>query len=321
VLNFNGGTLSYGGTAANPNFLPALPGLTANVRAGGARLNDNGQSITITQPLVHDPALGTAIDGGLTKSGTGTLTLAGASTYTGPTTVTAGTLKVAGSIAASAGVTVNPGALLDLAATQTFRSLTLDDGAHADLHDNALVIDYDPAAPSPRTSIRAALAAGLLTSSLTPATAIGYAEAADLLGPAGGTFAGQTADASSLLVRPTVGGDATLDGRVNFNDLLVLASHYNHPAAADWYQGDFNYDGVVNFTDLLMLARNYNTALPAGPVPGAPAEFNADLAAIATAVPEPAGLGIVLSGAAVLAARPRRSRRTNNASPAIVLRG
>jgi autotransporter-associated beta strand protein len=94
VVNFNGGTLRYGGTTAAPAFLPALPGLTAAVRAGGARVDDAGQAVTIAQPLVHDAALGTTRDGGLEKLGAGTLTLAGANAYTGQTTVIAGTLKV-----------------------------------------------------------------------------------------------------------------------------------------------------------------------------------------------------------------------------------
>jgi len=52
-----------------------LSGLTANVRAGGAKLDDNSFAITIAQPLIHDAALGATPDGGLTKFGAGTLTL------------------------------------------------------------------------------------------------------------------------------------------------------------------------------------------------------------------------------------------------------
>ena len=95
TINFNGGTLRYGGSAANTSFLPTLTGLTANVQSGGARIDDNGQAIGIAQSLVHDPALSMA-DGGLTKLGAGTLTISGAITYSGNTTITAGRLQLNG---------------------------------------------------------------------------------------------------------------------------------------------------------------------------------------------------------------------------------
>ena len=45
--------------------------------------------------MLHDGSLGTTPDGGLTLLGGGQLTLSGANTYTGPTTVSAGTLSLA----------------------------------------------------------------------------------------------------------------------------------------------------------------------------------------------------------------------------------
>jgi len=90
--NFNGGILRAG--ASNPSFFSPLNGLTANVKAGGAKIDDAGFAITISQPLVHDPALGATPDGGLIKLGSGTLTLPAVNTYTGPTIVSNGTLLV-----------------------------------------------------------------------------------------------------------------------------------------------------------------------------------------------------------------------------------
>jgi autotransporter-associated beta strand protein len=89
--NLNGGTLKA--TADNATYFTGAN--NAKVQAGGAFIDDGGFLITIGQPLIHDTALGATPDGGLTKSGLGKLTLSGANTYTGNTTVSAGTLELA----------------------------------------------------------------------------------------------------------------------------------------------------------------------------------------------------------------------------------
>ena len=129
-LNFNGGTLRSGGSGGNANFLPALIGLTAVVQAGGARMDSNGQMITIAQPLIHDPALPT-VDGGLTKLGAGILTLSGANTFNGGTSIEAGTLEIAhASAVARSVVTVAAGGMLRIANGTAMRApaVILDGG-------------------------------------------------------------------------------------------------------------------------------------------------------------------------------------------------
>ena len=91
IFNFNGGTLQAGASATD-----SFGNLTtANVQAGGAKIDTQSYNVTVAQPLLHDTTSGApATDGGLTKQqGDGTLTLSGANTYTGPTTVNAGTLQ------------------------------------------------------------------------------------------------------------------------------------------------------------------------------------------------------------------------------------
>jgi autotransporter-associated beta strand protein len=79
---WSGGILEAGGamTVSAP----------ATLSASGGIVNTNGFSGTISSVLSGS--------GGLTKIGTGTLTLSGANQYSGPTTVSAGTLAVTGSL-------------------------------------------------------------------------------------------------------------------------------------------------------------------------------------------------------------------------------
>ena len=64
------------------------------VLAGGAKFNTDGYSPKVNVPLVSGVG-GGETDGGLTKSGSGTLTMTKTSTYNGPTRLDGGTLKFA----------------------------------------------------------------------------------------------------------------------------------------------------------------------------------------------------------------------------------
>lgn len=123
IFNFNGGTLKA--PAANATFLQGLT--SANVLAGGAKIDDGGFSITVAQPLLS----GISGDGGLTKSGSGTLSLTGVSTYTGATTVNAGTLSLtgAGEVNGSSGISLNGGSkLLQLSSAAVTSPVTISNG-------------------------------------------------------------------------------------------------------------------------------------------------------------------------------------------------
>lgn len=82
VLDFNGGTLRAG--ANNDNFISSLT--EALMDAGGAVIDSQGFNVGIPQALQNYGG------GGLTKLGSGTLTLSGANNYIGDTVINAGTL-------------------------------------------------------------------------------------------------------------------------------------------------------------------------------------------------------------------------------------
>lgn len=81
TVNFGGGTLRAG---ASGNFIHDLD--AANVDAGGANIDTAGFDVTVASALLN---LG---GGGLTKTGSGTLTLNGANTYVGATAINGGKL-------------------------------------------------------------------------------------------------------------------------------------------------------------------------------------------------------------------------------------
>lgn len=122
VLVFNGGVLKAG--ANNAAFLPAFSVGTNYVQAGGAKIDDGGFAVTLAGPMLHDPALGPALDGGLIKSGAGTVTLSYLNSYNGPTVVSAGALVFGAAPAApvfnSTNIHVAAGARLDTTGLGTF---------------------------------------------------------------------------------------------------------------------------------------------------------------------------------------------------------
>jgi autotransporter-associated beta strand protein len=118
TFNFNGGTLR-----PTTNSTTFMQGLTrANVRNNGALIDTGGFDITIAQALLRSNiANDAATDGGLTKSGAGTLTLTAASTYNGPTRITAGTLAHGPSASlATSSITIHPQAVFDVSALPNF---------------------------------------------------------------------------------------------------------------------------------------------------------------------------------------------------------
>ena len=131
-----GGTLSVAGDANLSSGTVTLNGGTLTVT--GAGTIDNAFDTGVNGATI-DSAVSVTLSGiisgndGLTKTGTGTLTLSGSSTYSGSTTVSAGTLLVTGALGGTSGVTVASGATLggtgSLFASGSSNTLTVTSGA------------------------------------------------------------------------------------------------------------------------------------------------------------------------------------------------
>lgn len=196
-------------------------------------------------------------------------------------------------------------------------AIAISNAGVLDLTSNRMIVDYPSAGPSPMglpttagsVAGNVALAyengdwtasAGGITSSMGNSTVlgVGYAEASQALGLTGsGTavWGGRVVDASSVLVRLTYYGDATLDGFVNSPDFNLLGTYFG-TGGRTWYEGDFNYDGFVNSADFNLLATNFAKPQFTGPMGGGPG----------AGVPEPGAIAL-LGAAWVIASRRRRA--------------
>ena len=172
-------------------------------------------------------------------------------------------------------------------------------GGSLDIADNSLQVHY-AGGVTPFTSIRAAIFAhGIFTSSADAHHTLGYADSADGIVP--------TLPTSTVVVTYALFGDANLDRKVNFSDLVIVAQHYGLSPNANWDEGDFNQDGAVGFADLVLLAQNYGSAFPAAAAapPTKAAVFATPAAAL---VPAPKAASRVAAGTPVFATRRQRRR-------------
>ena len=130
AFNFGGGTLQASGALST-----TLP-MTLTGAGGNATVDTAGYAVTLSGQLSGP--------GGLDKLDTGTLTLSGANTYGGLTTVSGGTLDLVGT---SSAVAWNPVLF----------------GAGAEVDGGQLIFDYSGGAADPETTIAALLGSKIYT--------------------------------------------------------------------------------------------------------------------------------------------------------------
>ena len=201
---------------------------------------------------------------------------AGDNTVTVNTDATGLAEVIFGGVENLAALTVNAGGRARIAAggSNVLRlgALTVTGTGALDLTNNAVILDYDGGSPLLTTVlplVTSGYAGGTwtgagITSSTAAATAnraVGYGEASAVFSTFPATFAGQSVDNTTVLLRYTRYGDANLDQQVNLQDFNRLAGNFGATGTALWTQGNFNFDNQVNLQDFNRLASNFGLPL------------------------------------------------------------
>jgi hypothetical protein len=321
-------------TFNNSNGYTIAQGTVPSGVSGSLTIDDTGDSTGTANPLITvlagsqtisapvilangvtiNTALSTALtissaitgSGGLTKSGTGTLTLDAAGTFQS-ITINAGTMKIssAGSILiATDGLTI-AGSTNNWVGTLDLGSNDLDiPGGNLATITNQIAQGYANGAWTGDGITSSAAAAN--TSHLT---ALGVILNGTIYGTATGslgTFDGINPGATDVLVKYTYYGDANLDGQVDGSDYSLIDNGY-HNHLTGWINGDFNYDGVVDGSDYTLIDNAYN--MQGGSLSVDTSELIAastEQIATSSSVPEPASGGLLIASGIILAKRRRR---------------
>ncbi len=241
----------------------------------------------------------------------------------GPNASLAGGGTIVGDVISGAGASIAPGPAAPAAASPGI--LHVNGSLNTQAASNLLVeiggtvagVNYDQLNVSGIATLSGSIAVKLINGFnpvalqkfdvLTYASHTGAFTAAGPISAGGQLVFAPVYSGDRLSLIATLPGDATADGNVSFDDLVVLAQDYGSTHAT-WSQGDFNNDGIVSFEDLVTVAQHYGqgTGL-ALEVPGASAEFNSAWAEAVASVPEPASLAVALLILPALSLRCRRA--------------
>ncbi len=179
-------------------------------------------------------------------------------------------------------ISVGAASTVVLSASQRMAGLTTTGTGAVDLKNSSIVMDYTGSA-TPIGSWNGTAYSGLtgmiqtgrnggswngpgimtsMTSAKSPSAlgTIGIAEASTALGLSGSqtkVWNGYTVDATTVLMKYTLAGDANLDGKIDGDDYFMIdAGIAGHKTG--YANGDFNYDGVINADDYFIIDSHFN---------------------------------------------------------------
>jgi hypothetical protein len=225
------------------------------------------QSATFSSPSVTVQTGGTLSGGGTIN---GSVTNSGVIVLGGATS----SLSIAGSFAQSSSGTID----INLAGTGTGQFSTINVKQQATLDGKVSVTNSAGFIPLPGETFQV-LNFASRSGTVTVSNDTTYA----------GLRFNPTYSATALtLLADATPGDANLDGSIDAQDFVILATHFGQTGQT-WLGADFNHDGLVNALDFNALA----------------SDFGAAAAPLNTAVPEPSVVGLLLLGLA------RRARRNS----------
>jgi autotransporter-associated beta strand protein len=321
VLN---GDLTSTGVSSFTRLDGGVANATVNLGGGVRTFNVTG-SLDIGAP---DTPI-TVTNGGINKTGSGTLTL------NGKLELSALTIGGTGLVTLGA-QTGGPGNIIAVDTS----ALTFIGNTKLNMTNNSMVVrggDYATLYAKTVSGFNGGVWDGVGINSSTAAaepdgrTAIAIVNNADL---GFSDFAGITGlTGNEILFKYTYYGDADLDGNTGAEDFSAFLQGFTGAAPASWLTGDFNYDGAVGAEDFSAFLINFSTVLPqlrdpalmeqmdtfaqqlasgsgaGGNIGGDMGELSGQSGSVTAnqaVVPEPGSIGLLAVGALGLLARRRR---------------
>ena len=256
-LGLSNGTLTLRGlgVSGSGGALRSLSGTTTLASGSGAVVlatGSTGIGVDAGMLTISRTISGT---GGLVKTGSGRLVIAGPASYSGGTTLAAGMLDMASPPAAGGQVTITGGTMtwpVDRAGIVAVAGLSVNQAARGKLDLGASRIDVAAGGIS-LVDLKADILAGRGAGTWSGTGGITSSLAASAVAAGRDRAVGWIAsDDGTLSVGYAAAGDTNLDGLVDVLDAanIVAGNRFDTGSPVNWQDGDFNYDGRLDILDI-----------------------------------------------------------------------